>query len=42
MRREVLRTSDALFVLASGSLFALCRLVPVPEALGRLARGLLA
>jgi cobalt/nickel transport system permease protein len=42
LRREALRPSDALFVLAAGSLFALCRLVPVPEALGRIARGLIA
>jgi len=40
MRCEVLRASDALFVLAAGSLFALCRLVPVPETIGRFVRGL--
>lgn len=40
MRCEVLRASDALFVLTAGSLFALCRLVPVPETIGRFVRGL--
>lgn len=38
MRREALRPSDAVFVLAAGSFFALCRLVPVPETIGRLVR----
>jgi cobalt/nickel transport system permease protein len=36
MRRETLRPSDAVFVLAAGSFFALCRLVPVPQTIGRL------
>jgi len=40
MRREVLRPSDAVFVLAAGSFFALCRIVPVPETLGRFIRSL--
>jgi cobalt/nickel transport system permease protein len=40
VRREGLRPSDVLFVSASGSLFALCRIVPVPETLGRLVAGL--
>ncbi len=40
MRRDRLRPSDALFVFASGAFFALCRLVPVPETLGRLVGGL--
>ncbi len=40
MRREALRIGDAAFVLASGGFFALCRLVPVPETIGRLVRGL--
>ncbi|MBE0604279.1 MAG: cobalt ECF transporter T component CbiQ, partial [Deltaproteobacteria bacterium] len=40
MRREELRPSDALFVIASGSFFALCRLVAVPETIGRFVRGL--
>jgi cobalt/nickel transport system permease protein len=40
MRREVLRPSDTLYVLAAGSLFALCRLAPVPETIGRFVRGL--
>jgi len=34
-RRERLRPSDALFLFASGAFFTLCRLVPVPETLGR-------
>lgn len=38
MRREALRPSDAAFVLAACSFFALCRLVPVPETIGRLVR----
>ncbi len=40
MRCEALRPSDALFVLASGSLFALCRLIPVPETIGRFVRSI--
>jgi len=40
MRREALRPSDALFLLAAGGFFALCRFVPVPQAIGRLIRGL--
>jgi len=40
MRREALGPSDVVFVLAAGSFFALCRLVPVPETIGRLVRGL--
>jgi hypothetical protein len=40
MRREALRPSDAVFVLASGGFFALCRFVPVPQMIGRLVRGL--
>jgi cobalt/nickel transport system permease protein len=40
IRSETLRPSDAFFVLASGSFFALCRLVPVPETIGRVVRGL--
>jgi cobalt/nickel transport system permease protein len=40
MGREALRIEDAAFVLASGSFFALCRLVPVPETIGRFVRGL--
>ena len=39
MRREALRPSDAVFVLAAGGFFALCRFVPVPQAIGRLVRG---
>jgi len=39
MRREALRPSDALFLLAAGGFFALCRFVPVPQAIGRLVRG---
>jgi len=40
MRRERLRPADAFYVLATGSFFALCRLVAVPEAIGRFVRGL--
>jgi cobalt/nickel transport system permease protein len=40
MRRERLRPADAFYVLATGSFFALCRLVAVPEAIGRFGRGL--
>jgi len=40
MRRETLRPSDAVFVLAAGCFFALCRFVPVPQMVGRLVRGL--
>lgn len=40
MRRDAFRPSDAVFVLATGSYFALCRLVAVPDAIGRLVRGL--
>lgn len=40
MRRDAMRPADALFVAAAGSFFAFCRLVPVPEAIGRLVRGL--
>jgi len=40
MRREALRPSDAVFVLAAGSLFALCRFIPVPETIGRFVGGL--
>jgi cobalt/nickel transport system permease protein len=39
MRREALRPSDAVFVLAAGGFFALCRFVPVPQLLGSLVRG---
>jgi cobalt/nickel transport system permease protein len=39
MRRETLRPSDAVFVLAAGGFFALCRFVPVPQMIGRLVRG---
>jgi len=39
MRRETLRLSDAIFVLASGGFFALCRFVPVPQWIGHLVRG---
>ena len=39
-RAESLRAADAAFVLASAAFFACCRLVPVPEALGRLVKGL--
>jgi cobalt/nickel transport system permease protein len=38
MRREALRPSDAVFVLAAVSFFALCRLVPVPETIGNIVR----
>jgi hypothetical protein len=40
MRRETLRPSDAFFMVAAGSFFALCRFVPVPQMIGRLVRGL--
>ena len=40
IRLEVLRPADAVFVLAAGSFFALCRLVPVTETVGRLVRGI--
>jgi hypothetical protein len=40
LRREALRPSDAVFVLAAGGFFALCRFVPVPQMIGRLVRGL--
>jgi cobalt/nickel transport system permease protein len=40
MRRETLRPSDAVFVLSTGGYFALCRLIPVPQMIGRLLRGL--
>ena len=40
MRREALRPSDAAFLLAAGGFLALCRLVPVPQAIGHLVRGL--
>jgi cobalt/nickel transport system permease protein len=40
MRRETLRPSDAVFLLAAGGFFALCRFVPVPQTIGRLIRGL--
>jgi len=40
MRLEALRPSDAAFVLAASSFFALCRLVPVPETIGRFVQGL--
>jgi len=40
MRLEELRPSDAVFVLAAGSFFALCRLVAVPETIGRFVGGL--
>ena len=40
MREEKLGPADGVFVLASGSFFALCRLVAVPEAIGRFVRGL--
>lgn len=36
---EALRAADIAFVLASASFFALCRLVPVPEAVGRIVGG---
>lgn len=41
IRHEALRPSDILFVLASGTLFALFRFVPVSGLLGEFARGLL-
>jgi cobalt/nickel transport system permease protein len=40
MRREALRPSDAVFMLAAGGFFALCRFVPVPQTVGRLVRGI--
>ncbi len=40
IRREEIRMSDILFVLAAGSFFALCRIVPVPAAIGNYLRGL--
>jgi len=40
MRREALRPSDAVFVLAAGGFFALCRFVPVPQRIGSLLQGL--
>ncbi|MEW6721372.1 MAG: cobalt ECF transporter T component CbiQ [Thermodesulfobacteriota bacterium] len=40
MRPETLRPADAVFVLSSAAWFALCRFVPVPQAIGRLVRGL--
>ncbi len=40
MRHEVFRPSDAVFVLAAGGYFALCRIVPVPQTVGRLIGGL--
>jgi cobalt/nickel transport system permease protein len=40
MRRETLRFSDAVFVVSSGVFFALCRYVPVPQAIGHIVRGL--
>jgi len=40
MRRETLRPSDAVFMLAAGGFFVLCRLVPVPQTIGRLLGGL--
>ncbi len=39
-RSETLRVSDAVFVATSAALFAVCRLVPVPEVLGRLVQEL--
>lgn len=39
MRREALRTADALFVLAAGGFFVLCRFVPVTQWIGSLLRG---
>lgn len=38
MRRETLRPSDAVFVLAAGCFFALCRFLPVPLMIGHLLR----
>ncbi len=40
MRLEAMRPSDAAFVLAASSFFALCRFVPVPEKIGRFVQGL--
>ncbi len=40
MRREALRASDATFLLAACSYFALCRFVPVPQVIGHFVRGL--
>jgi hypothetical protein len=34
------RPADAIFVLAAGGFFALCRFVPVPQMIGRLVGGL--
>lgn len=39
MRDERLRAADAMFLVLSGSYFALCRLVAVPEMLGKIVRG---
>ncbi|MFA6147793.1 MAG: cobalt ECF transporter T component CbiQ [bacterium] len=39
MRREALRPADAVFVLATGCFIALCRVIPVPQAIGRLLGG---
>ena len=39
MRRETFRPSDAVFVLAAGCFFSLCRFVPVPRLIGHLLRG---
>ena len=40
MRSEAFRPSDAVFVLAAASFFALCRFVPVSQMMGRLVRGM--
>jgi cobalt/nickel transport system permease protein len=40
MRQDALRAADAFYLLAAGSYLALCRFVPVPEAIGRLIRGI--
>lgn len=40
IRVEAWRPSDAVFVFLSVSFFALCRIVPLPDAIGRLVRGL--
>jgi len=40
MRREALRPADACFLLAAGGFFVLCRIVPVPQMIGRLVRGI--
>jgi len=40
MRRETLRPSDAVFVLAAACFFALCRFVPMPQTIGHLVHGL--